>query len=157
MKADKEILRNKLNYLLAICNDGKEGYKAAAATAETYELKVLFTTYAIQRAEFAEQLLHNLRQMGGKMTYNISGGPLGVLHRAWLTIKTALAGKDNKAVLDTCITGEKAAVDAYDEILEMRGLDLDLRLALMQQRSQVNEALHHIRKLKLHYDVNLHE
>jgi|SRR5690606_26585642 len=157
MKVDQEILGSKLNYLLAICNDGKEGYKAAAATAETYELKVLFTTYAIQRAEFAEKLLQNLRQIEGKITYNISGGPLGVLHRTWLTIKTALTGKDNKAVLDACITGEKAAVEAYDEILEMRGLDLDLRLALMQQRSQVNEALHHIRKLRFHYDTHLYE
>jgi uncharacterized protein (TIGR02284 family) len=139
-----------LRHLLSICNDGKEGYKHAAENADTGELKALFTTYSIQRAEFADKLKTCLREQGGDPD-NETGGPLGILHRTWIDIKTAITTNDNKAVLDACITGEKAAVEAYDKVLEDENINADIRQIVMQQRSQIAEALQHIQRLELQY------
>lgn len=144
-------IADDLKRLLSICNDGREGYKNAADNAETGELKALFTTYSIQRAEFADKLRTCIRSQGSSPD-NISGGPLGAMHRTWIDIKSALAGRDNHAVLDACITGEKAAVEAYDKVLERNGLNLEVRQMLMQQRSQIGEALQHIQKLEHQYE-----
>ena len=144
-------IADDLKRLLSICNDGREGYKNAADNAETGELKALFTTYSIQRAEFADKLRTCIRHHGSDPD-NISGGPLGAMHRTWIDIKSALAGRDNHAVLDACITGEKVAVDAYDKVLEKNGLNLEVRQMLMQQRSQIGEALQHIQKLEHQYE-----
>lgn len=151
MKETTSTITGELQRLLSICNDGREGYKNAADNAETGELKALFTTYSIQRAEFSDKLRTCIRHLGSNPD-NISGGPLGVIHRTWIDIKSALAGRDNHAVLDACITGEKAAVDAYDKVLEKKGMSLEIRQLLMQQRSQINEALQHIQKLEHQYE-----
>jgi len=150
MKEATSGIAGELQRLLSICNDGKEGYKNAADNAETGELKALFTTYSIQRAEFADKLKTCIRETGGDPD-NESGGPLGAMHRTWIDIKSALAGRDNKAVLEACITGEKAAVDAYDNALENSNMTIEMRQILMQQRSQINEALQHIQKLEFQY------
>jgi uncharacterized protein (TIGR02284 family) len=146
---NEEIVDN-LRHLLSICNDGKEGYKNAAQNCDTGELKALFTTYSIQRAEFADKLRTCIREYGGDPD-NERGGPLGVLHRTWIDIKTALTTNDNKAVLDACITGEKAAVEAYEHALENQNMNMETRQLIMQQKSQINEALQHINVLEHQY------
>lgn len=147
MENINEKVIDDLKHLLSICNDGKEGYKNAAENIETGELKALFTTYSIQRSEFADSLKTCIREAGGDPD-NESGGPLGAMHRTWMDIKSALTGHDNKAVLDACITGEKAAVEAYDKVLDNTGLSEDVRQMLMHQRSNIAEALQHITRLE---------
>lgn len=150
MKNMNEEVADNLMHLLSICNDGKEGYKNAAENSETGELKALFTTYSIQRAEFADKLRTCIRQVGGDPD-NERGGPLGMLHRTWIDIKTALTTKDNKAVLEACVTGEKAAVEAYDDALKNTDMSMEIRQIIMQQRSQISEALQHINILEHQY------
>ena len=155
MKEDKmensnEAIADSLRHLLSICNDGKEGYRNAAENCDTGELKALFTTYSIQRAEFADKLRTVIREAGGDAD-NEWGDPLGALHRTWIDIRTALTSHDNKAVLDACITGEKAAIKAYDKALEDNSLPLSIRRLIMQQRSQISEALQHINILEHQY------
>ncbi len=145
---EDKTIADELRHLLSICNGGKEGYKHAAKDAEKGELKALFTTYSLQRAEFANNLRTCIHQIGGNPD-NESSGSLGVLHRTWIDIKTALTGKDNKAVLEACLMGEKAAVEAYDKVLKNRNIGTDIRQILMQQRSQISEALHHIQRLEI--------
>lgn len=150
MNNSNETIADSLRHLLSICNDGKEGYRNAAHNCDTGELKALFTTYSIQRAEFADKLRTVIREAGGNAD-NEWGDPIGALHRTWIDIKTALSSNDNKAVLDACITGEKAAVEAYDKALEDENLSLELRQLIMQQRSQIKEALQHINVLENQY------
>jgi len=147
MENSNEAISDSLRHLLSICNDGKEGYRNAAENCDRGELKALFTTYSIQRAEFADKLRTVIREAGGNPD-NEWGGPLGALHRTWIDIKTALTSNDNKAVLDACITGEKAAVEAYDKALEDSAMPENVRQLVMQQRSQIAEALQHINILE---------
>ena len=143
-------ITNQLTLLLGICNDGKEGYKNAASNADSAELKALFTTYSIQRSEFAMDLKTCIRQSGGDPD-NEKGGPLGALHRTWMDIKTAFTSNDDKAILDACITGEKAAVESYDKALERTDLSPNTRQMLISQRADISESLRNIENLEHQY------
>jgi uncharacterized protein (TIGR02284 family) len=152
MESTTEIA-GKLKHLLGIVNDGKEGYKNAADNADSAELKALFTTYSIQRSEFEMELKTLIRQFGGDPD-NETGGPLGALHRVWIDIKTAILPNDNHAVLDACITGEKAAVKAYDEVLAETSLSSDLREHLLRQRNDIEECLGNVTRLETQYTAS---
>jgi uncharacterized protein (TIGR02284 family) len=139
-----------LKHLLHIANDGKEGYKTAAEDADSAELKALFTTYSIQRSEFEMELKSCLQQLGASSD-NESGGPLGAIHRVWMDVKTALTGNDNHAILDACITGEKAAIEAYDKVLSNTTLSQEMRETLNSQRSDISECLRNVQNLEQQY------
>lgn len=139
-----------IKHLLHIANDGKEGFKTAAEDADSAELKAIFTTYSIQRSEFEMELKSILRQLGGESD-NESGGPLGAMHRVWMDIKTAFTGNDNHAILDACITGEKAAIEAYDKVLADTSLTSEIRETLNSQRSDISESLRNIQTLEQQY------
>ncbi|MBC8054144.1 MAG: PA2169 family four-helix-bundle protein [Sphingobacteriaceae bacterium] len=150
MEVRNEDLIDGLKHLLHIANDGKEGYKTAAEDADSAELKALFTTYSIQRSEFEMELKSLLRQLGADSD-NESGGPLGAIHRVWMDIKTAVTGNDNHAILDACITGEKAAVEAYDKVLTDTNLSQEMRKTLSSQRSDISECLKNVQSLEQQY------
>ncbi len=152
METTNEKAAANLKQLLSICNDGKEGYRTAAENVDSPDLKALLTTYSIQRAEFEMQLKTCMHQCNANPD-NDSGGPLGVLHRTWIEIKTALTSNDNKAVLDACITGEKAALDAYNDALEDTELSPDIRQILADQRDSIKECLKNIEMLKDQYAI----
>ena len=150
METRNEDLIDGIKHLLHIANDGKEGYKTAAEDADSAELKALFTTYSIQRSEFEMELKSLLRQLGADSN-NESGGPLGAIHRVWMDIKTAVTGNDNHAILDACITGEKAAIEAYDKVLADTSLTQEMRETLTSQRSDINECLRNVQSLEQQY------
>lgn len=138
-------LIDDLNHLLTICNDGRYGYETAAKDADSSALKSVFSSYSHQREEFARLLHDEIRKAGGEA--DPGGGPLGALHRAWIDVKTALSSRDNKAVLGACVTGEKAAVNAYNNVLENNNLPADIRAMISQQRRDIEEALNKIEGL----------
>jgi uncharacterized protein (TIGR02284 family) len=150
MENTNEELVDGLKHLLHIANDGKEGYKTAAEDADSAELKALFTTYSIQRSEFEMELKSCLQQLGANSD-NESGGPLGAIHRVWMDIKTAITGNDNHAILDACITGEKAAIEAYDKVLANVSLTQDMQEVLRAQRSDISECLRNVQNLEQQY------
>ena len=134
-----------LNHLVTICNDGKYGYETAAEDADSAALRAMFKGYSQERAEFTQQLNEEIRKLGGNP--NQGGGPLGAIHRTWMDVKTALSSKDNKAVLGACITGEKAAVNAYSDVLENNEWPADTRALLNQQRRSIEETLNKVEGL----------
>ncbi len=143
-------LVDEIKHLLHIVNDGKEGYKTAAEDADSAELKALFTTYSIQRSEFEMELKSCLQQLGANSD-NESGGPLGALHRVWMDIKTAVTSNDNHAILDACITGEKAAIEAYDKVINHADLSQEMRETLISQRTEISESLRNVQNLEQQY------
>lgn len=138
-------LIDDLNHLITICNDGKYGYQTAAEDADSAALRAMFSEYSAERAEFTQQLKAEIRKFGGDPDHG--GGPIGAIHRAWIDVKTALSSKDNKAVLGACITGEKAAVNAYSDVLEKNQLPAETRALLNQQRRNIEETLYKVESL----------
>lgn len=150
MENSRKKLVDKVKHLLSICNDGKEGYRKASEDIEAVELKTVFNKYSIQRSEFAAELKTILRNLGEDAD-NMEGGPMGALHRTWMDIKAALSGKDNVAILNACVTGEKTALDAYDDVFEDADIEWVAKNVLTMQRNEIAEALRTIQNLERQY------
>ena len=147
MENSNDHLNGKLKHLLSICNDGKEGYRNASEDVDSTELKSIFNTYSIQRSEYAMELKTLLRNQGSDPD-NSEGGPLGALHRTWMDIKSAITGKGNEAILSACVTGEKSALEAYDDVLNDTNVTPEVRTVLTNHRQGIQEALQTIESLE---------
>lgn len=142
MEHDQEIVKD-LKRLVNVVNDGKEGYESAAEATNSIELEAVFSKYATQRAGFAQELKDHIVKHGGE-SVNEEGGVLGALHRTWIDIKQALSSKEDAAVLAAIETGEKAAIEKYDEVLENFAIHADHIVLLQRQRTGILEALREI-------------
>jgi len=126
MTTDAELVRDEsptndeiistLNNLIETCKDGQEGFKQAAEGVERSDLKSLFFEFSQQRAHFAGELQSIVQTLGGDP--ETSGSTAGALHRGWINIKSAVTGKDEKAVLNECERGEDSAKKSYKDALE---------------------------------------
>jgi len=148
MENNKEIVSD-LKELLSILNDGKEGYESASEVTDTLELQGVFLKYSAQRAGFAEELRAHIAVHGAEAD-NESGGILGVLHRTWIDIKQALSSKEDAAILDAIVTGEKAAIEKYAEYIKDYTDHADHLGLLQKQQAGIRQALSEIETLLAH-------
>ena len=145
MESNKEIVSD-LKELLAILNDGKEGYESAAEATDKIELQGLFLKYAAQRAGYAEELRTHIATHGTTAD-NERGGILGALHRTWIDIKQALSSKEDLAILNAITTGEMAALDKYNHHIANDEDHADHLQLLQRQRDGILNALKEIETL----------
>lgn len=130
--ADSDDAVDILNDLLESARDGEYGFHACADHAESGELKGIFQRHSRECAAAALELEQHIRRLGGDPA---SGGSMtGALHRGWVSVKTALSTRDDKAVLEECERGEDAAVARYRKALKAP-LPADVR-ALVERQAQ---------------------
>lgn len=135
-----------LNRLIETCHDGHEGFREAADGASDTELKGIFTRYSEQRANYAGELENLVRQLGGEPEQ--SGSIAGAVHRGWINLKTAIAGNDDKAILNEAERGEDSARSAYEDALENEHLPEAIRTTIQVQYEGVLAAHDHIKSLR---------
>jgi uncharacterized protein (TIGR02284 family) len=148
MEQYPENYAKQLERLLTIVNDGKEGYKKASEHAHSPELKDLLMRYSEERAQMSGEIKEKLRTLGGH-TENQAGDNAGFLHRAMMAFKTAITKdeKDDQAVLETCRTGDQAALETFDDILQGSILNSDLKAFITNQRYKISQAYYEMDKL----------
>ncbi|WP_158798917.1 PA2169 family four-helix-bundle protein [Pedobacter sp. L105] len=151
METNQEIVGD-LKSLINILNDGKEGYDSAAETTKSSELKSVFLEQAGKRDSYAQELKAHLARHGGNSD-NESGGLLGVLHRTWIDLKEGFSSHDDKAILSSIETGEKAAIEQFDKVLENEGPDSDHIEILQKQRTGIRESLSEIETYRQRLDT----
>ena len=154
MENDKEIIGD-LKGLIDILNDSKEGYKFAGETTNSEELKGLFQTCEKERIMFAEDLkahliLHNV------ISENNAGDVPGTLHRIWIDIKQAFSSHEDTAILAAIETGEKAALNKFDAVLDDPETHSDHLELLQKQRTGIRMALSEIETYRHRLD-NMNE
>ena len=128
-----------LEGLIAMLEDGKLGYTNAAEDVECTETKADFLNYARERSLFVVELQDEINRLG-KST-STTGGPMGVLHRTWIDIKSAFTGGDKDAIINACITGEKAAIEKYEEALKDGELNPTIRPTVSKQLTSIQNTL----------------
>ena len=146
----KDAVFSDLKELLELVNDGKEGYYTAAEATESPELKALFSKLSGERIVYAAELKEHIALHGAEAD-NKSGGILGGLHRTWLSIKGALTSKDNSSLIETIVTGEKAVIAKYDELIADFADHADHMELLTNQREGIQTALAEIESQKAIY------
>lgn len=141
-------LIDDLKGLLDIVDDGKEGYLSASEVVSSLELKELFLRMASQRIGYANELKSLIALHGGS-NENESGGILGLLHKTWVDFKHALSNKEDEAILATVESGEQAALDKYDAVLEDEETHAQHVNLLQKQRTGILEALKEVESYRI--------
>jgi uncharacterized protein (TIGR02284 family) len=104
-----------LNTLIEINNDRIAGYETAYNETEELDLKTLFRGFKETSEKCNVELNREVIKLGGVPTEGTK--TTGKLFRVWMDIKSALTGKDRKAILNSCEFGEDMALDTYKKVL----------------------------------------
>jgi uncharacterized protein (TIGR02284 family) len=137
-----------INGLIEVCKDGQEGFKSAAEGIEDSDLKTLFYEYSQQRAQFAGDLQNEVLRLGGDPEK--SGSVVGSMHRGWIDLKSAILGKDVKAILNECERGEDSAVSNYKDAMD-NNLPANVANLILRQSYAIQQAHERVRNLRDSY------
>jgi len=147
MNAQQEETVSILNRLIETCRDGQDGFRTASeCIAEDPELKMLLSSFSLQRAKFAGDLEAQLIVMGEHEPPRDSSLK-GAAHRGWINLKAAMTRSDNHAILAECERGEDVAMAEYNDALSTR-LPEPVREMVMRQRQEVIATHNTVRALR---------
>ncbi|HWL54867.1 MAG TPA: PA2169 family four-helix-bundle protein [Chthoniobacteraceae bacterium] len=148
MNAQQEEALDVLNRLIGICRDGQEGFRTAAeAVVDDPELKMLLSSFSLQRAKFAGDLEAEAITMGEHHPENEGSTFRGAAHRGWIHLKGALSRGSNHALLAECERGEDVAKEAYQRALR-HDLPAPVYDLIQEQRQEVITTHNTIRALR---------
>lgn len=143
-----EALRRELGYLYRMVEAGERGYAVVAANVDNRGLKLLFKTYAQQRAEFKEQIFAELWRLGFDQRPRSS--LRAMIHRGRIDIFAAMTiGDENveRVVLKEVAVGERAAIRAYEKVLK-KNLPPETRELVERQYREVRPVVDEINRMR---------
>ena len=135
-------------YLYRIVEAGERGYAVAAANVSNRALKILFRSFAGQRAKFKDEIIAEIQRLGGRVP--VGSSFLGIVHRGRIDIFAALTiGAENveKVVLKEVMTGERVAIRAYEKTLKL-DLSLETQEIVARQFEEVRKVVEQVRLLR---------
>ena len=123
--------------------DSKDGYEQAIERATSESHKSLFRDLHERRTRNAAQIRTYLAQKGEEMDED--GSLLAAAHRSFLSLKDAVTGAGDEAVLEEVIRGEETLLKAYDEaISSATGSDPEYAF-ITQQHSELKAKIEELR------------
>lgn len=134
---EKEKTIDALNKLVEINNDRIEGYEKASENTEERDLKELFSKFVQTSRNCQRELITEIQKFGGKAIEGTTTS--GKFFRTWMDFKSALTGKDRKAILNSCEYGEESADETYKEVLsdESEHLSPQQQAMIQEQHNQL--------------------
>ncbi len=136
----------KLNELLEKNYDAEEGFKKAAENAKLIILKTYFTNKAQERHDFSNELKFELEKFG-----NIADqieSLMGATPLSWMEIKSWFAVDGDDVMLAEAISGDKASVKNYIEVLNDIELPDSTKEMLEIQKNTIAHSLINIKGLE---------
>lgn len=144
-----EATRNTLKSLVETTFDSVEGYRKAAETAKSPQLKGVLTQQAQKRQATLDALNQELVRVGGEQ---VTGGTTaGGLHRLWVDI-TSMFEKGDAAAAERVEEGEDYLCKKFDEALKHQDLDPAARGAIEKAYLEVKEGERLTDQLAHQYD-----
>ena len=95
--------------------DSRDGYEQAMERAESQTLRTLFGDMIERRTRNASQIRTYLAQQGVEMDED--GSLLAAAHRTFLSMKDAVTGAGDEAVIEEVIRGEETLQESYDKAI----------------------------------------
>ncbi|MCL6258203.1 PA2169 family four-helix-bundle protein [Aquiflexum sp. TKW24L] len=150
-----EELISTLNDLVLINNDRVEGYQNAMESLEVQDsdLKMLFAKMISNSRDHIRVLGDMIMSLGGKVEDGTTTS--GKIFRSWMSIKSVFTVNDRTSALESCESGEDAALKAYDMAFASDAeMSVDVRQTLMDQRVSIKGDHNQIKKLRdLHQNL----
>lgn len=135
-----------LNSLIAATLDSVNGYTEAAKDAESTRFGAMFTTRARDRRQVAQALQSQVTRLGGNPEDD--GTLLAGAHRAFLNLKSAVTGQDDKAVIDEVERGEDHIKAKFEDALADTDLSPATRTVIEDAFTSVRQGHDQMRDLK---------
>ncbi|MBI2722090.1 MAG: PA2169 family four-helix-bundle protein [Bacteroidetes bacterium] len=129
---------SQMNDLIRINNDRIEGYERAVNDTDDAKLKSIFYSMAQESRKFKNELLTEVIKMGGTPEEGTTVS--GKVFRAWMDFKSAIAGKDRKAIISSCEFGEDAALHTYHEVIETGKLPAQYLAIVKEQHKALHQS-----------------
>src|SRR6478609_10263650 len=104
MATTTKSISSVLNGLIETLKDGQHGFRTAADDVKNPSLKSLFDELSMERGRFIAELDHLVRSIGEDVEQ--AGSVAGVMHRAWINLKSALSSGSEHSILSECERGE---------------------------------------------------
>jgi len=120
-----------LNDLVETSKDGEYGFATCAERATSVELKQIFLRRASDCARAASELQAIVVEYGGKA--EDSGTMADAVHRGWVSVRDALSGTSDQAILDECERGEDVALSRYRKAMKREELPATVRQVVERQ------------------------
>lgn len=144
-----EATRSTLKSLVETTFDSLEGYRKAAETANSPQLKGLLMQQAQKRQATLDTLNQELVRVGGDLV--TSGTTAGGLHRLWVDI-TSMFEKGDEAAAERVEEGEDYLSKKFEEALKEQDLEPAARAAIERAYLEVKEGERLTDQLAHQYD-----
>ena len=140
-----------INDLIKINKDREERYVKASRelTPAEHNLRGVFERKAQESRNNVIQLQHKAEEVGAQAGEEVSPNDsfMGALYSAWLNLKEAFSSDDEKTILASVETGEKAAQKCYEDALNEKELPEDVSSIIREQKRTIEQSEQEIRNL----------
>jgi uncharacterized protein (TIGR02284 family) len=126
--------------------DSINGYRDAAENAEGSQFQELFRRQADDRSRVVEDLRSEIRRLGGNPPDD--GSFLGATHQRFLDLKSAITGRDDKAIINEVERGEDYLKEKFETALNNSDLPTESRSVVERAYQSVREGHDRVRDLK---------
>ena len=145
MNTEKTI--DVLNSLIEINNDRIYGYETASKEVEDTDLKMLFSQATETSIKCKARLAAEVLSLGGEQTESTTTS--GKIYRIWMDVKATVTGKSRKVILDSCVFGEEAAIETYQEALgQEEDLTSDQHMMVAEQLLSIKMDYDKVKKVR---------
>ena len=107
-----------LNTLIATTIDSINGFENSAKEIENQNLAQIFRERANERQQVVEQLRSEVRRLGGEPESD--GSFMGKAHQRWEDLKSAVAGGDEKAIVNEVERAYQKIREGHDQISSLK-------------------------------------
>ncbi len=135
---EKKELKQNLQKIIDICQDGVNGYETAARKVEQNDVRTMLLRLTQQRKLFIADLKNEAIYLG--MEFQASGTFKGYLHRVWMELTASLASDVDTKIFEVCMVGEKAAINTYNQVLASYQTPGYIRQKLLEQQGLIETA-----------------
>ena len=135
-----------LKTLTSTLNDSVNVYRDAAENAEGSQFQQIFRDNASERERVAGELAGEVRRLGG--TPDEDGTVLGKTHQAFLDLKAAVTGRDDKAIINEVERGEDYLKEKFEAALAGYKLTTESREIVERAYQSVRKGHDQISQLK---------
>ena len=124
-----------LNTLTATLIDSVNGFENSAKDLDSDQFRQIFRQRADERQQAVELLRTEVRRLGGDP--EDGGSTLGNLHQRFEDLKSAITGKDEKAIINEVERGEDYLKGKYDTALADTELSAETQAVIREAYQSV--------------------
>lgn len=135
-----------VNDLIVTTIDSVDGYREAGEDADSGQFRSLFFDRANERQEVADRLQQYVRGLGG--TPADEGSLTAGAHRAFMNLRDAVTGADDKAIIAEVERGEDHIKAKFETALADADIDSDARTVISECFQSVKSGHDQMRDLK---------